>query len=384
VLKYVVDGVICIDRMTKIQMEELAAEFDFYSINIPEELEDALTNKTLKNDPAPPVKWVCNSDSKYKLNISNGGKTVTNIEKEKNILGHCMSVVFGETPSNQYSIRIDNQGERGKIKVGFCRKSRGDYYLLDIGDGQLGSAKEGDDGTRSYTFPIVNEDVITVTREDSTVSFSKNGVSLGVAFTDIPSDAILYPFITFYDKHQQITSISAGTLILPPLQWKVKDMAEGVIVTNSGTCVTNITMEEINGEYSSKVHSAKASNKFAVRIDNRGALGRMRLGFTRMNASRDLNVRTTLRVYFIEIESGCLTSYVRGAGVEYKDYCVPIMDGDVITVIREASTIVFKRNGVSLGVAFSDVPPDVALHPFVDFHDKNQQITSVPESYVVG
>jgi hypothetical protein len=52
----------------------------------------------------------------------------------------------------------------------------------------------------------------------------------------------------------------------------------------------------------------------------------------------------------------------------------------VFSTIREGTSISFKKNGISLGEAFSNIPEAEELHPFVAlFFDKNQQITSVDE-----
>ena len=55
------------------------------------------------------------------------------------------------------------------------------------------------------------------------------------------------------------------------------------------------------------------------------------------------------------------------------------MTGDVIAVIREGTSISFKKNGISLGEAFSNISEAEELHPFALFGEINQQITSVDE-----
>ncbi len=78
------------------------------------------------------------------------------------------------------------------------------------------------------------------------------------------------------------------------------------------------------------------------------------------------------------LKDGSVVSWSQGQRAVVRDYTTPAVDGDVITMIREGSTIIFKKNGVSLGEAFTNVPEDVILHPNVSFFDNHQHITSLP------
>ncbi len=196
-----VDGKLNLNGLDKDTLEALAGEFEFYSIDVPEALSNAIT------PPAPPVKWVRHDGD---VLITNGGNSVTNITED----GDFYSRVYGEEPCNRFSNRIDNRGLRGEMRVGFCEKDPNTgvnlrKYWLWLQDGKVISwiPGEGYSEPRDYTTPPVDGDVITVIREGSTIIFMKNGVSLGEAFTNVPEDTFLHPFVSLVEKHQQITSL---------------------------------------------------------------------------------------------------------------------------------------------------------------------------------
>ena len=68
-----------------------------------------------------------------------------------------------------------------------------------------------------------------------------------------------------------------------------------------------------------------------------------------------------------------------GGVLDNRPYTTRVITGDVITVIKEGTSISFKKNGISLGEAFSNIPEAEELHPYVYFDQIYQQITSVDE-----
>ncbi len=207
-----VDGKLSLNGFDQDQLEALVVEFEFYSIDVPE----ALFN--LIHPPTPPVKWEMDCEHDGRVDVTKEGMCVTNVSQWSNSAKAC-----GETNCNRFSVRIDNRGETGGINVGLYDVNsfiyHSGHYSLWLDDGSISrlSSREDDENEdgddafdeeyREYTTPAVNGDVITMIREGSTISFKKNGVCLGEAFTDVPEDIVLCPFIQFSEKHQQVTSL---------------------------------------------------------------------------------------------------------------------------------------------------------------------------------
>ena len=128
-----VDGKLNLNGLDKDQLEALAKEFEFYSIDVPDVLFHAI------NPPAPPLKWVKAGGD---VLITNGGMSVTNITEEENEVGDFFSAVVGDEPCNRFSVRIDNRGESGEMVVGLYEKhaNSGDsirQYWLGLEDGKV-------------------------------------------------------------------------------------------------------------------------------------------------------------------------------------------------------------------------------------------------------
>ena len=66
----------------------------------------------------------------------------------------------------------------------------------------------------------------------------------------------------------------------------------------------------------------------------------------------------------------------QGVDDKWSPYCdgADIVAGDVFTVIKEGRSISFEKNGVSLGVAFTDAP-EGDMFPTVDLDYENDQVT---------
>ncbi len=220
-MNYMVDGKLNLNGLEKDQLDALAVEFEFYSIDVPEALSNAIT------PPAPPVMWsnvdyagFLNPGDTNKVLITNADTSVTYMGEDVEY-GHDCSRVNGLEPCNRFSVRIDSRGERGKMEIGLYEKDMNPRirngamksYCLWLHNGSItrwirGKERHHFTEDRDYSvLDVVDGDVITMIREGSTIIFKKNGVSLGEAFTDVPEDIVLYPFIRFRDKRLQITSM---------------------------------------------------------------------------------------------------------------------------------------------------------------------------------
>jgi hypothetical protein len=160
------------------------------------------------------------------------------------------------------------------------------------------------------------------------------------------------------------------------VKWIWNDEFGGdVLLTNGGTSVTNISdVDEGYGEFFCIVDGAEPCERFSVRIDNRGEMN-MQVGVWGRNPS----VRSDKsNEYLLCVDDGTLKGGKVGSSEMAKEYTTPVSDGDVITLIREGSKIFFKKNGVSLGEAFNNVPKNIVLYPCVIFDELHQQITSLP------
>ena len=128
-------------------------------------------------------------------------------------------------------------------------------------------------------------------------------------------------------------------------------------------------------QIAARVYGDVISNRFTVSIDYRGDNGYMLIGFYLKDA---VIGSSDERYYFLRVNDGNVTSII-GEVIDHRPYTTRVITGDVITVIREGTSISFKKNGISLGEAFSNISEAEELHPYVDFLEYNQQITSVDE-----
>ena len=203
IVKYMIDGnKSVVSKLDEEQLKQLVVELDFYCMDIPKEISSALTPPA----KSPLMKWI--RDERYggPVDISNGDMTVKNTSS-----GYAR--VYGDVISNRFTVRVDNRGATGEMSIGFYRKDavRGSsdvrYYFLRVSDGNVESDIGGDVDNRPYTTRVITGDVITVIREGTSISFKKNGISLGEAFTNIPGAEELHPFVEFWQSNQQITSV---------------------------------------------------------------------------------------------------------------------------------------------------------------------------------
>ncbi len=80
-------------------------------------------------------------------------------------------------------------------------------YSMNAHNGELHYGIHERSNDRKFSTPILNGDIITVIREGTSISFEKNGVSLGKAFKDVPEDLIFFPYVKFSSYGQQFTSV---------------------------------------------------------------------------------------------------------------------------------------------------------------------------------
>ena len=201
IVKYMIDGnKSVVSKLDEEQLKQLVVELDFYCMDIPKEISSALTPPAKQ----PLMKWI-RDERLATVDISNGDMTVKSTS-----YGAC---VYGDVISNRFTVRVDNRGANGIMNIGFYRKDAvigssdvRDYYLcVDNGNviSDIGGARVG----RPYTTQVITGDVITVIREGTSISFKKNGISLGEAFTNISEAEELHPFVDFLQANQQITSV---------------------------------------------------------------------------------------------------------------------------------------------------------------------------------
>ncbi len=155
----------------------------------------------------------------------------------------------------------------------------------------------------------------------------------------------------------------------PLLKWVKRVNPHSITLSNE-----NMTATCTGGNGCSVVGEVSLS-RFSVRVDIRGDNGSMNIGLV----NRDHGIGTAgYRWYAIQVINGKASHWIgTAAALTHRDYTTPILNGDIITVIREGTSISFEKNGVSLGVALHDVPEDVTLHPLSSLWRVNQQITSV-------
>ena len=53
--------------------------------------------------------------------------------------------------------------------------------------------------------------------------------------------------------------------------------------------------------------------------------------------------------------------------------------GEHLTCVREGSNISFLRNGVSMGIAYTDAPADEPLYPVIDCYNQSVVVTLIPD-----
>ena len=201
IVKYMIDcNKSVVSKLDEEQLKQLVVELDFYCMDIPKEISSALTPPAKR----PLMKWI-NDERLGTVDISNEDMTVKN--KSSGALVH------GDVISNRFTVRVDNRGAYGIMLIGFSRKDavRGSSdvrgYYLRVADGRVISNIGGDVDDRPYTTRVITGDVITVIREGTSISFKKNGISLGEAFTNIPEAEELSPYVYFGQIIQQITSV---------------------------------------------------------------------------------------------------------------------------------------------------------------------------------
>ena len=189
--------------LNEYQIELLKDDFDYYSMDLPEELL-----------PPPPVVVVSSWDENRKsinATLSNNNLTVTKTSGNYNY--NCG--VIGSQAIDRYTVRIYNI-EDEDIMVGFSTGAswdpngynyRKNGWFLCLYTGYLWGigAVDGE----PYTNEEFNTgDYITVIREGTTIRFQKNKVDLGVctSFSNIPDQPLL-PVLDVGSKNISLTLV---------------------------------------------------------------------------------------------------------------------------------------------------------------------------------
>ncbi len=154
---------------------------------------------------------------------------------------------------------------------------------------------------------------------------------------------------------------------IPRVKWIRRWNQGNIVMSDNDTCVDCISSE--GGIVTGDV----VANSFSVRVDRRGDNGWMFIGFI----TPDLSGTSGYRWYGIKVDTGRAALQVGAAAPVRHAYSTPVMNGEVITVIREGTSISMLRNGAPLGVAFTDVPAELTLYPFASLWRENQRISSV-------
>ncbi len=116
------------------------------------------------------------------------------------------------------------------------------------------------------------------------------------------------------------------------------------------------------------------SNRFSVRVDETHDGEDIFLGFHNgnvINWEESSDIHRMRGGYYFAPDSGCKIQ-----GGVFSPYCAgaPITAGDLFTVIKEGRSISFEKNGISLGVAFTDAP-EGDMFPTVELLYENDQVT---------
>ena len=208
IFTFLVDGMINLGGLSDDDIQALKIEFDYFRIT--EGIPDSLKMNPV---PAPTpviVKW-STSNKSPSMTLSNREMTVTKSTDTDEYCG-----ALGKVRSNRFSVRVDRAIHGNGIELGFhsgddinwegashSDRKRGGYYFSPY----HGSKNRGVGGGWSYYRAgarIVAGDVFTAIKEGRSISFEKNGVSLGVAFTDAP-EGDMFPTVELWYQNDQVT-----------------------------------------------------------------------------------------------------------------------------------------------------------------------------------
>ena len=185
-------------------IQALKIEFDYFRIT--EGIPDSLKMNPV---PAPVVvKWSTVNKSPS-MTLSNSEMTVTKSNNDGHYGG-----VLGEVRSNRFSVRVDQAIHGNAILLGFHSGDDINWQAASFSDRWIGGYyfnpscghKYREGGWSSYCAGarIVAGDVFTVIKEGRSISFEKNGVSLGVVFTDAP-EGDMFPHVELMWVNDQVT-----------------------------------------------------------------------------------------------------------------------------------------------------------------------------------
>jgi hypothetical protein len=188
--------------------QQLERDFDFFQLPPPPNWPQPLTTWDDSNDQALPPSLVqapLTWDPNYqgtKLQLSDGNTTVVKTGKVDALEWN--AGVLGTEAVSSYKVKVTDHADLGAsfVMVGFAPRSgfqpngpnyNCGHYLYLAG----GSLCPIPFGARSYTQPIKNGDIITVTYDATSrqISFERNGQPLGVAFNNVAPG--LFPALNF-------------------------------------------------------------------------------------------------------------------------------------------------------------------------------------------
>jgi hypothetical protein len=203
IFTFLVDGLINLGGLSDDHIQALKIEFDYFRIT--EGIPDSLNMNPVPAPTPVVVKWSTVNKSPN-MTLSNSEMTVT----KSNDVGY--GGVQGELRSNRFSVRVDRTFNGSDIIIGFhdgsdinwnssvSDRRRGGYYFSPSGGGMY----RGRWSPYCTAAPPVAGDVFTVIKEGRSISFEKNGVSLGVAFTYAP-EGDMFPYVELYYQNDQVT-----------------------------------------------------------------------------------------------------------------------------------------------------------------------------------
>ena len=180
IFTFIVDGLINVGSLNDDDIQALKIEFDYFRIT--EGIPDSLKMNPVPAPTPAVVKWSAVNKSPS-MTLSNNEMTVTSST-------NMWKGVQGEVRSNRFSVRVDRTF--GSMYLGFHNgdvinwviddvRRRGGYYFYPYdGDKYRGVVRS----PYCANSPIAAGDVFTVIKEGRSISFERNGVSLGVVFTD--------------------------------------------------------------------------------------------------------------------------------------------------------------------------------------------------------
>ena len=199
ILDYLRSGKLDTEELTPRQLKLLKADFESYAINLPEELCDP---------PQPSLIWDPTKKSDNATYSENGLKvTKTSGDFDWNC------GVIGNVKVDKYSVKIEKKLPRGGIGIGFTAgkvwKPNGENckengWFIAARNGTLYGI--GGFENKAYTNEIIENDIVTVIRDGTTIRFAINGIDKGIAYENVPNEP-LYPALDLGDLNVSLSIV---------------------------------------------------------------------------------------------------------------------------------------------------------------------------------